>query len=169
MKRIFSLALKVAFLAALLASVLTVAAFSESSCHVTKPSESGFVLPEPYRSTPPTDRISDDSFWFGSEQLWLQLPKNGRWHGTDADGRYKTKLFWWHEGFDLRTEPHPALTVTAKRLDKHSPVLRFDRATNAFVHNPAMLMMVELPSTGCWQITGTYHEHSLSFIISVEQ
>jgi hypothetical protein len=83
---------------------------------------------------------------------------------------YRDKLFWWRDGYSGVVEARPALTVSARRLDGHAPPVRIPRATNAH-HKDfggwAMLVMVEFPTAGCWEVTGQYKEETLSFVVQV--
>jgi hypothetical protein len=70
-------------------------------------------------------------------------------------------------------EPFPAsenLVVRGRRLDRDAPPADISRTTNA--HSPSlggwtMLVAVEFPSPGCWEITGEYLGQKLSFVVSV--
>jgi hypothetical protein len=99
------------------------------SCPVTKPPWMAFIPPSPY----PTE-LPADSFWFGNEKLWTSLTMDGTWklgHYRPEDSAFRNKLFWWHEGYDWRTENPPNLSVTGKRLDAPAPSLTTDDHSNA--------------------------------------
>jgi len=72
-------------------------------------------------------------------------------------------------GYDWSAEPEPALTVTGKRLDGEAPPLVASKATNAYAADigSAMLVGVDIPTAGCWEITGQYGEQELSFVVQV--
>jgi len=125
-------------------------------CPVTRPYKTGrFVPPAPYWTELDTGR-----FWFGTDKLWTALPLDGIWERSNF-----TKLFWWRQSYDAHREPQPKLIVIGKRLDSPAPNLIEDRATNAFgPPRSAMLISVELPPTGCWQITGLYEDDELTFV-----
>jgi hypothetical protein len=59
------------------------------------------------------------------------------------------------------------LTITARRLDGDAPTFQTNEATNGYHEsfNWAMLAGVELPSSGCWEFTGLYNDHQLSFVL----
>jgi hypothetical protein len=69
----------------------------------------------------------------------------------------------------IETEPEPALTVTGRRLDAEAPPLLASIATNAYHPDfgAAMLAGVSVPTLGCWEITGHYQGHELSFVVQV--
>ena len=63
-------------------------------------------------------------------------------------------------------EPSPDLTVSGKRLDAPALPLVASRATNAAADfGEAMLVLVEIPESGCWEIAGRYRGHELSFVV----
>src|SRR5713226_10586918 len=107
---------------------------------VTKPSDQPFVPPFPKPAKPP-----EDSFWFGTDRLWTQLPVNGTWRGlphyTPNDPTFRQKLAFWRTGYDWHTEPQPRLKVTGKRLDSPAPPLLSDRANNGWI-KPEQTFMV---------------------------
>ncbi|HUZ84310.1 MAG TPA: hypothetical protein VMU66_06415, partial [Gaiellales bacterium] len=63
--------------------------------------------------------------------------------------------------------PNPALVVTGQRLDAPAPPLTASVATNGGHAGMGtfMLVGVSIPTPGCWQISGAYHGHSLSFVV----
>ncbi len=136
--------------------------FTAETCPVTLPSEKLFSPPAPYPATAPYE----NEYWYGTEALWTMLPADGQW-GQLARGE---KMFWWRDGFDGSQENNPRLTVSARLLDAQtSPVAFGPPATNAYHadFHWAMLIGVTLPSTGCWEITGHYDKHDLSFVVWV--
>ena len=133
----------------------------QESCPVSQPSETAFIPPEPWPAKPP----DEDRFWLGDPGLWTALPKDGSWSQL-ALGE---KFFWWSEEFDVTKDETPNLVVSARRLDGDSPDFSGTEATNAYhpTFDWAMLIGVDLPSPGCWEITGQYNAHELTFVLSV--
>jgi hypothetical protein len=127
------------------------------SCPVTRPYQTGrFVPPAPYW----TKELDTGQFWFGTDGLWTALPIDGVWERPSF-----AKLFWWRQFYDNYREPRPKLIITGKRLDSLAPNVKADRATSAFAPpRSAMLIGVELPIAGCWQITGHYEDDELTFV-----
>jgi hypothetical protein len=78
-------------------------------------------------------------------------------------------VFWWRDGYDFRTEPIPHLTVSGTSLDGFANPMVASTATNAQAPElgSAMLVGVDIPSTGCWKITGRYYKSELSFVVWV--
>jgi hypothetical protein len=140
------------------------------TCPVTKPSDQPFVPPLPY----PT-KASKGSFWFGTDHLWTALPVDGTWkrlpHYTPSDPTFRQKLFWWRRGYDWHTEPQPKLTATGRRLDSSAPPLLSDRANNGWVQEdqPFMVVGINFPTLGCWEIKGHYQDDELTFVVWVAQ
>lgn len=138
------------------------------SCPVTRPPERAFVPPPPY----PSEHDST-AFWFGSEKLWVQLPTNGTWshlgHYRPTDTAFRQKIQWWRKGYDWRRENPPKLTITGRRLDSAAPPLASDDHANAGgMGDHAFIMSgVDIPTLGCWQITGDYNGDKLTFVIWV--
>ena len=128
------------------------------ACPVTKPPNQPFVPPPPYWT-----HHNADQFWYGTESLWTLLGVQGTWHCEGA------KLTYWHRGFDWRKDK-PELTVVAKRLDREAPIVVAYQANAVFVttDKPAMMTGIDIPSSGCWEITAQYRGDSLSFVVSVQ-
>ena len=142
---------------------------AKAECLTTLPSSPMFAPPAPYDSVHP----SNNMFWYGTDALWTQLGSDGVWHiknNADEHNGYVTKLVFWRKGFDWRKEPEPALIVTARRMDGDSPSVAVAHANAVFVtsNTPAMMTGIRIPTTGCWEVTGHYGGHTLSFIVSVE-
>ena len=136
------------------------------TCLVTRPPAQSFIPPAPYARYAP----SPDSFWYGTASLWTAVPKTGVWSGLpDNPEGYAQKVFWWREGYVWTEEPEPQLVVTGRRLDAAATPLNVSRATNAFAEDiqSAMLVGVDFPTLGCWEITGRYAGTELSFVVWV--
>jgi hypothetical protein len=106
--------------------------------------------------------------WYGSETLAVLLPPESIWRGMGPEHNYRDKLFWWSLGFKPGTESK--LRVTGRRLDGDSPAADVSRTTNAYAASLGgwtMLVGVEFPSAGCWEIVGDYLGQRLSFIVEV--
>ncbi len=137
-----------------------------ATCPITQPPEPPYVPPPPYPPNAPFAR----EFWYGSEALWTSLNADGTWrelpHNT---GGYTQKVFWWRKGYSWTDEPEPELSVTGRRLDASAPPLHASKATNAFAPDiqSAMLVGVDVPTPGCWEITGRYGGRELSFTVWV--
>ena len=141
-----------------------------ATCPITQPPSEPFVPPPPYPA-----KHSADGFWLGSEKLWTLRSKDGIWRGywvVDDDSGirheiYRDKVFWWRKGYDWRTENPPQLKVSGKRLDSPAPLFYAEHADPAFIKLPAMLTGVDIPTVGCWEITGDYKGDKLSFVVWV--
>jgi hypothetical protein len=130
-------------------------------CPVTQPPEPAFIPSSPWPSLPPETQ----KFWFGNAGLWTMLPFSGSWRQL-AIGE---KFWWWSEEFDVSEDETPDLKVTARRLDGTAPTFQESKAVNGYAetYNWAMLSGVKLPSPGCWEFTGQYKGHQLSFVLWV--
>lgn len=136
-----------------------------SSCPVTTQQDPAFIPPSPY------DALGfEGGFWYGSNSLWTAVRQDGIWWGLPHNpGGYTQKVFWWREGYVWTEEPEPDLIVTGERLDAPAPPLIRSKGTNAYARDigSAMLVGVDLPTLGCWKITGKYGETELSFVVWV--
>lgn len=140
------------------------------SCPVTQPPAQAFVPPSPYPS-----QHSSGAFWFGTESLWLQLPTTGTWSGLPHDQpgntAFSQKIQWWRRGYDWRTDMPSKLVVTGKRFDSTAPPLVSQ--SNASGMGTGMddrtfiISGLDIPTLGCWQITGDYKGDKLTFVIWV--
>ena len=133
-------------------------------CPSTVPSQPAFVPPAPFSPVAPWS----DQFWHGSNALWTALSLGGKWPGLPHNPEgYTQKIFWWSVGYSWIDEPEPDLIVTGRRLDASAPPLNASQATHAYANDigSAMLVGVDFPAMGCWEITGEYKGASLSFVI----
>lgn len=146
-------------IAVLLSQTLFSSAGLASSCLVTLPPSPAFIPPEPYIARP-----DGESFWFGSQRLWIRLP-------IELTAQQGQKLFVWSQDYkEPRQEPKPALVVTGRRLDGESQPFVAQEATNVshIAGGPAMLIGITVPEIGCWELTAFYHHATVSFIVFVE-
>lgn len=104
--------------------------------------------------------------WYGSDTLAVLTSGDGSWFGLGPRHDYRDKLWWYSAAFKPGMESQ--MTVTGKRLDGDSPPARITRTTNAQGVNGggwAMLMLVEFPRAGCWELTGEFQGQRLSFVV----
>ena len=141
------------------------------TCPITKPPSPPFIPPAPYPA-----QAGAGGFWFGTEKLWIRLPVEGTWRGLPhyrpTDTTFRQKLFWWRQGYDWRTENPPKLKVTGRRLDSQAPPFEADNANAGWTDDrdhPFIVVGVDIPTLGCWKITGHYEGVELSFVIWVAQ
>ena len=142
------------------------------SCPVAKAPSQPFVPPAPYLA-----KAASGSFWFGSKHLWTVLPANGMWKGlphyTPDDPTFRQKLYWWRVGYGASEEPQPKVTVTGHRLDAEAPQLHVDAAIKGW-RNPEpaetfMVVGINFPTLGCWEITGQYQDAQVTFVVWVAE
>jgi len=134
-------------------------------CPVTRPTRP-FVPPAGYLSEPPSAYASE---WFGTADLWTMLDRDGEtWADLPSgpDG-FSQKTFWWSANWSPQEEPEPAITVEGTRLDRPGS-FTFEGGTNASADfGTAMLVGIDIPTEGCWSLTGTYGERYLTYIVLV--
>lgn len=136
-----------------------------ASCDVTKPT--GFA--PPLHSARPGEAAGADAEWYGTAALWTALDRDGEvWHRLSAPpNTFSQKTFWWSAAYKgAQREPRPYITVSAERLDGTGSAT-FGPGTNAFGFGlgQSMLVGVELPSAGCWEITASYRDAELSYVV----
>lgn len=139
-----------------------------STCHVTKPTQP-FIPPAGY-DAPTQPPGSYDAEWMGSARLWTMVGRSGEvWYGLPFGPQgLSQKTFWWSADFDVTHEPHPAIQVKGQRLDGPGQFVSSGPGTNAEADfGSAMLVGVGVPTGGCWQITATYRQASLMYIVWV--
>lgn len=136
------------------------------SCEATVAPNQPFRAPAPYPSSPPAS-----NFWHGHERLWTMLGGDGRWAGLPRnENGFRQKVFWWSPGFDGRIESQPDLMVIGRRLDGPESFIRPSPATNA--HHVdfggwTILTGIDVPTTGCWELTGMYRGQSVTFVVLI--
>lgn len=142
-----------------------------ASCAATQPPEPPFVPPEPYPVTPLP--FGHDRVWYGTDKLWTTLDTDGTWElARDEHGLFD-KSFWWRAGFDALLEPTPKLALAAMRVDVPGPQIAASSgdATHGWIEyddsGAFMLTGIQLPTAGCWKITGHYGARELSFVVWV--
>ena len=130
-----------------------------SECPVTVPN-----MEDPFGTTNP----SSSHGWYGSDELTALIPKDGHWVGMGPDRNYSDKFWWWRRGYNARKEPNPELIISGTRLDgPASPVLVTD-TTNGYGENwSTMLVGMEFPTAGCWEVIGKYGGNELKLIVKV--
>lgn len=139
-----------------------------STCPITKPPKIPYTPPPPY---PP--KAAGRQFWYGTEKLWTHLPADGTWGPlpyNPAASALRNKLIWYRNGYDTMKEPNPRLIVSGKRLDAAAAPLRVDGPHGAWSMDRKQSFMtvgLNIPTAGCWEITGQYEEDQLSFVVWV--
>jgi hypothetical protein len=135
-------------------------------CAVTRPNPP-FVAPSPHLASPPAHY---GAAWFGSASLWTMLNHEGElWAELPKSPEgFGQKTFWWSADWRPGEEPEPAITVTGTRVDGPG-TFSFAGGTNAGADfGVAMLVGIDIPTAGCWEITGQYRDATLSYVVRVE-
>ena len=138
------------------------------TCPVTKPSAKPFKPSPPHGG--PANGSKGRSFFYGSDQLWVGLQRDGVWkklrlNYVSTPPVYSHGVIWGRKGYDPHTEPHPNLRITGRRLDAQAPPLVAHPAEGAVARvtdgrpkvGPSfMVVLLDLPTLGCWEINGQY-------------
>ena len=147
------------------------------TCPVTRPSTTPFLLSPPYSAS---RWLDPRMFSYGSDQLWVDLPKIGVWPGLHLNyartpPAYTQPVVWWQKGYDRHREPHPDLQITGRRLDAPAQQLMAGRAEGdrartvpdrTVPDSPDFIAVrIDLPTLGCWEVTGKYMSQTLTFVV----
>ena len=133
------------------------------ACPVTVPPDPGFTPPSDWMPDPRSDY---DAIWYGDERLWTMLDP----HGAPWGKRGFLKHFFFSTAFDPIEEPEPALGLVLRRLDGDDVVeypgpishgIRPHGELHEFMIGGAKM------TPGCWEITATYRDATLSFVALV--
>ncbi|MBA3943429.1 MAG: hypothetical protein H0X37_02570 [Herpetosiphonaceae bacterium] len=135
---------------------------STVACPVTRPPNPPFVPPPPYLSSPPS--LDPHDFWYGTGELWTNLPKDDVWGQLPHEDAGFTQKVFWYQDFD---KPESGLTVTGRRLDAAAPPLLVSPTIDGGGFLGATLTGVDFPTLGCWEITGHLKGHDLRFVVEV--
>jgi hypothetical protein len=130
-------------------------------CPVTKPTT-------PFRPPKPGD-LPPTKAWYGNVVLWTWLEKDGEvWDGLPrTEAGLGQKTFWWSAFFDVRSEPQPEIFVIGDRIGPPGH-FGFGPGTNAGGDfGSAMLVGVDVPTEGCWNVTAHYRGASLNYVVWV--
>jgi hypothetical protein len=133
------------------------------TCPVTRAFDQHFIPPFPYSSQPAPGRG-----WFGTDRLWVMAPASV-WTGISTsrdEPVFRNKIAWWRQGYDWRSQPKPRLRIRGRRLDRSAKPLSAT-VSNAGATLPYMMSLIEVPTFGCWEITGQYDDDTLTFVVWV--
>ena len=145
-------------------------AFPADSCPVTKAPAPPFVPPAPYKSGP-----LYRGFLLGSKSLWTFVNTYDM-NQSRPGPPYAFKLVYWHPGLNWHhTDEANDLTVVARRLDAPSaPIVFTHRAGGLVGHlsaeapdEVAIMIGLDLPSSGCWEIAAEFRGEHLNYVISL--
>ena len=138
------------------------------TCPVTTAPNPPFVPPAPYTSTPYPDNPNIRDFWYGSPDLWTFLPEGGTFAATNGGGNVSFRMIWLSKDFDWQNQSQQPVSISGLRLDGPSAPLKasVNGASSADFHSH-MLAGIDVPTAGCWKITGSYNGTTLSLVIRV--
>jgi hypothetical protein len=138
------------------------------TCPLTRPDPS-FVPPPSYDGQPVAEWGHG---WVGTNDLWTAVSPDGdNWTDvTKSASGYSQKTFWWSDDFRVNREQTPQIFVTGRRLDGPG-AFGFGPGTNAGGSDigSAMLVGVDVPTIGCWELTARYRSAELSIVVWVGQ
>jgi hypothetical protein len=111
----------------------------------------------PFTTTRPPDANTAGftQTWYGNDALWAGLapPYRGKWFVGGL------KVLWWHNDSGK-------LTITSRRLDGAAPpVAAF--VPDGYGQTGYQATGIEIPTPGCWEITGAVANRDLRFVVYV--
>ena len=131
-------------------------------CPITKPT--GDFQP------PQQGEIPASKAWYGSPILWTYLDRDGEvWEGLPrSESGLTQKTFWFSTLFGGgHVEPQPEIFVIGDRIGQPGQ-FGFGPGTNAGAEfGSAMLVGVDVPTEGCWNVTAHYRGAALNYVVWV--
>jgi hypothetical protein len=135
------------------------------TCPVTLPIKPLFTPPPPQEPKEPGSAM----FWYGSDALFTQIYADGRWRGIKSPSGTRNKSFWYRNPSGWRDDYPYQLLVTAHRLDAPGEWKNPGPVNSAIMGEEwAMLLMLELPSRGCWEVRANYKSDYVAFVVWVD-
>lgn len=135
-----------------------------ADCPITQAND---VAPPPhlehYAGKGGTNSYYEDGMWVGVGP-GIHYTSADTANFLQADGSMAIK-FWWTRGDGVRGE----VVITGRRLDGEAPPPRFDDQFEQYGSIGFTPMPIIFPTAGCWEITGTVGEHSLTFVVFLEE
>ena len=142
-----------------LLSLIAMLPLFASACPVSMPN-----LATPAGALP----ASKSHGWYGTDQLAALIPRDGHWSGMGPARNYGDKFWWWAAGYSPSDDPVPNLVVSATQLDHQDSYSHSSKATHGYGDDwGAMLVGMEFPRAGCWQVTGSYRGRELRMVLEV--
>lgn len=139
------------------------------SCPITVLGETTFT---PSSETPRDLSAIYGQVWFGTPELWTRIsPAGEAWRGLPVgpDGEVGNKTIWWSKHYS--PEDPGRISVTAEHLDGSAPIVEVEGRAGGG-HTPFdghfILVGLEIPEPGCWEVTAEYRGASLSYVIWVD-
>lgn len=124
-----------------------------------------------YTPPPPARALDPDSprFWYGTDALYTNLASDGRWRGIKSKSGSRDKSVWFRKDAQWLDEVPYQLRVTFRPLGEAGPMFTVPRVTNAIMGKEvAMMLMLEFPTPGCWEVTANYKDAHTSFVTWVD-
>lgn len=140
---------------------------SEEACPLTIAPQPGLIPPELY---PPQAPELYRAVWYGTSALWTMLDPEGEvWSGIPQvhGGMIGEKTIWWSDLYN-GTNERP-ITVTGRQLDGSASFEGVGPGGGGFREDIGSFMMVgiEIPAAGCWELTARYGDAELSYVVMV--
>jgi plastocyanin len=123
----------------------------------------GCAVTLPTGSTPPGVPGYVSGVNYGNGKVWVSLYPEGRVdagpHYVQPDGSIDMKFGWWRG-------VHGTLVISGRRLDSGAPPAR-SYVPEGYGDQFFQASGISFPTPGCWEITGTVGNASLTFVTMV--
>lgn len=130
---------------------------------------SGVLAFTPLADAPEGPPPVSDEVWYGTPDLWTLINPEGevnskRWLEGD-------RTFWWSQNF---SPDNPGeVSVTAEQVNGSASAVQASETAgtgfNPFMlqptHESVTMIGIELPESGCWELTAEYKGSTLSYVI----
>lgn len=137
---------------------------SVADCPITQPNN---VPPPPhlehYAGKGGTSSYYEDGMWVGVGP-GIHYTSADTANFLKADGSMAIK-FWWTRGDGLEGK----VVVFGERLDSDAPPLAQEDLERQYGSIGFTPLIIIFPTAGCWEITGTTGEHTLTFVVLLEE
>jgi len=134
--------------------------------------EESFDCPVTLGSKVIPDSPFSEFYWYGNgKKLAASVPADGIWYTTHPDHLISVKLWWWSDAYRPSMESELSVKIVSLHGDPQPP--SYGRVTNGYQKSLkdsgpwAMLMGIDFPESGCWQITGRFRDQTLGFVVKV--
>jgi len=127
----------------------------------------------PASETPEGPPASYDAVWHGSPELWTMIYRDDEaWAilPEAPDGSLTQKTFWWMSDLTTISGPIPDITVTLESWDDESAASVVSNDTTTGGHPDIgifAIVGVQVPTVGCWKVTASYKDSTLSYVVWV--
>ncbi len=108
--------------------------------------------------------------WVGTSGFSTRVPSSGRLEGlpTGTHG-FREKLIWRVPGLDWQRGASPHFVIQGVNLSAPGAPMWTSEPTQAFAEDlgSVVVVMVEFPVRGCWEVKAQLGSEAISYVIEV--